>query len=168
MVYVEEPHMLSSFQRWALIYLHNIEDSRSVMQILKACCITAMDQNFEKKDVIEGLAKLEKMELIGKIPDFPNRAIDNTIIEKDLEVRYRSTADGIIYTKKMLKPVLNLVDKGGLEKIAQKLDTKTGSWIGKLINNAKDLTQQEIVQEIVKYGLGNIDGLSKLLAGLRS
>ena len=33
---------------------------------------------------------------------------------------------------------------------------------------SKDLTQQQIVQEIAKYRLGNIDGLSNLLERIRS
>jgi len=168
LVYAESPHLLSSFQRWALIYLHNKEDARSAMQILKDCCITAMDERFEKRDVTEGLTNLEKMGLISTIPDSFGELIEPRMQKGELSTKYTITADGIIYTKKMLKPILNLIDSGDVEKIAQKLDVKTNSWISKLIDSAKDLTQQQIVQEIAKYGLGNIDGLSQLLEIIRT
>ncbi|MCV0410700.1 hypothetical protein [Nitrosopumilus sp.] len=169
MVYADPPHLLSSFQRWALIYLHDKEESRSAMQILKDCCITAMDERFGKKDVTEGLYNLTKMELIKVVPKNLNDIIGaGSKPEGELSEKFNITADGIIYTKKMLKPILSLIDNGNIEKIAQKLDPKTDSWIKRLIDNAKNLSQQEIVQEIAKYGLGNIDGLSNLLEGLRN
>lgn len=139
------------------------------MKILKECCITAMDKFFEKKNVTEGLEELKKMGLVTQVTEsFQDMLITRNQSKGELEIEFKATADGIIYTKKMLKPILSLVENGGIEKIAQKLDPKTNSWTSKLIDRAKDLTQQEIVQEIAKFGLGNIEGLSKLLEGIRS
>lgn len=166
MVYVEPPHLLTSFQRWALLHLHEVQNGSTGFQILKECCITAMTDNFQKKDVVDGLTKLEKLELISKRPIFQT----DQMKDSELAGLYDITADGIIYTKKMLRPVLDLVGKeGNVEKIAQKLnDGKTKSWLLDLAKSAQKMTQQQVLETIIKYGLGNISGLSQLLVILNS
>lgn len=166
MAYQDSPHLLSPFQRWALLHLHNSETSSSVLSILKSCCITAMTDNFQKKDVTEGLARLERMGLIRKVQP-PSKGVAQD--EMDLSDLYSITADGVIYTKKMLRPVLELLaDPERTEKIAQKLtDGRTKSWLRSALKYSASTVQQQVLERIITYGLGNISGLGQLLEILR-
>lgn len=166
MIYAEPPHTLTPFQRWALLHLHNSETSSSGLSILKACCITAMTDNFQKKDVVEGLTRLEKMGLIRK-NQVTTRNPSQT--EPELSELYSITGDGVIYTKKMLKPILDILgDSERAEKIAQKLsDGKTKSWLRNILKSSAGMVQQQILERIIAYGLGNISGLAQLLDALR-
>ena len=166
MAYQDSPHLLSPFQRWALLHLHNSETSSSVLSILKSCCITAMTDNFQKKDVTEGLARLERMGLIRKAQP-PSKGVAQD--EMDLSDLYSITADGVIYTKKMLRPVLELLaDPERTEKIAQKLtDGRTKSWLRSALKYSASTVQQQVLERIITYGLGNISGLGQLLEILR-
>lgn len=124
-----------------------------------------MTDNFQKRDVIEGLARLEKMGLIRKSQNLPK----NLGQEGELSDHYSITGDGVIYTKKMLRPVLDLlVSLENTEKIAQKLsDGKTKSWLRVTAKSSAGLVQQEILERIISHGLGNIGGLGQLLEILR-
>lgn len=164
--YSEPPHMLTPFQRWTLLHLHNSEAGSTGLGILKACCITAMTENFQKKDAVEGLAKLEKMGLVSR----RQPAIRNPAhADPELSDSYFITADGVIYTKKMLKPVLDLLgDPERAEKMAQRLsDGKTKGWLRTMAKSTSGIIQQQILERIIVYGLGNISGLGQLLDLLR-
>lgn len=165
LVYADPPHTLSSFQKWALLHLHNSETGSSVLGILKACCITAMTDNFQKRDVTEGLARLEKMGLIRKCQNVSK----NTGQDGELSDHYSITGDGVIYTKKMLRLVLDLLaSSDNTEKIAQKIsDGKTKNWLRATSKSSAGLVQQEILERIIAYGLGNIGGLGQLLEIIR-
>lgn len=166
LVYVDPPHMLSSFQKWTLLQLNRSKSSQSGIEILKECCITAMDNNFQKKDAVTGLDKLEKMALIRKKR---TALLLSEVPDPELSGVYDITADGIIYTKRMLKPVLDLLDdEKNIEKIAQKLnDGRTKSWLIELGKSAKSSIQQTILEKIITFGLGNISGLTQLLLTLQ-
>jgi DNA-binding PadR family transcriptional regulator len=165
-VYIESPNLLTPFQRWALLHLHSSETSSSGLDILKACCITAMTDNFQKKDATEGLAKLEKMGLINKKQSMLKNSVQ---ADPELSDFYSITGEGVIYTKKMLKPVLDLLsDSEKVEKIAQKLtDGKTKSWLRNVLKSSASMVQQQVLERTIAYGLGNISGLSQLLDALR-
>ncbi len=125
-----------------------------------------MTDNFQKKDVIEGLARLEKMGLIRK----NQQAVKNPAqTDPELADLYSITGDGVIYTKKMLRPVLDILgDSEKSEKIAQKLiDGKTRSWLRSALKSSAGMVQQQILEKIIAYGLGNISGLRQLLEILR-
>ncbi len=166
MIYVESSGLLTSFQRWALLHLHESQNGSTGLQILKSCCITAMTDNFQKKDVVEGLTRLEKMELIQKRSQFSLEQAPDA----DLSCLYDITANGIIYTKRMLKPVLDLLSNdANAEKIAQKLNNgKTKTWLISFAKSSLKLTQQQVLEKIIGYGLGNISGLSQLLSVLQN
>lgn len=167
MVYVDLPHTLTSFQRWSLLHLHNVNGNNG-FNILKACCITAVTDNFQKKDVVDGLKKLEEMELITINP--PDNTQSDSRPDRELSGFYAITADGIIYTKKMLRPVLDLIiNEENVERIAQRLnDGKTKSWLVSFANKMTNATQQKVLDGIIDYGLGNISGLSQLLDTIRT
>lgn len=158
--------MLTPFQRWALLHLHNSETGSSGLSILKACCITAMTDNFQKKDVIEGLARLERMGLIRKCHTSIKESVQ---VDPELADYYSITGDGVIYTKKMLRPILDLLgDSEKAEKIAQKLtDSKTKSWVRIILKSSAGMIQQQIIEKIIAYGLGNISGLTQLMETIR-
>lgn len=125
-----------------------------------------MTDNFQKKDVTEGLARLEKMGLIKK----NHPSIKNTgQADPELADFYTITVEGVIYTKKMLRPVLDLLgDSEKAEKIAQRLtDSKTKSWIRIVLKSSAGMIQQQIIEKTIAYGLGNISGLTQLLDLLR-
>lgn len=166
MVFIEPVHVLTPFQRWALLHLHNSEASSSGLDILKSCCITAMTDNFQKRDAVDGLARLEKMGLIRKASSSHRNSVP---ADPELAELYMITGDGIIYTKKMLKPVLDMLsDTTKAEKIAQRLsDGKTKSWLHGLLKSSTSLVQQQILERIISFGLGNIMGLGQLLEVLR-
>lgn len=166
LVYTESAHVLTPFQKWTLLYLHNSESSSSGLSILRSCCITAMTDNFQKKDAIDGLIRLEKMGLIKKSQGTPKNSVQT---DQELSDLYSITGDGIIYTKKMLKPVLDLLGSSEkIEKIAQKLtDNKTRGWLRNVLKSSTSMVQQQIIERIISYGLENINGLSQLLEILR-
>lgn len=161
------PYLLTSFQRWALLYLHKKDEGDSGLSILKECCITAITDNFQKKDVVDGLRKLVDMGLIKEISKATH---DREYADYELAAKYIPTADGIIYTKKMLKPVLDLLVTGiNMEKIAQKLtDGKTRSWLREVAKSASNTVQQKVIEMIIQFGLGNIGGLTQLLDIIRN
>lgn len=166
MVFGDPPHMLSPFQKWALLHLHNAEAGISGMNILKACCITAMTDSFQKRDVTDGLGKLERMGLVRRSQQSPKNTSQGDGEMSDL---YTITVDGVIYTKKMLRPVLDLLaNPEGTERIAQKLaDGKAKSWLRSSMKISSSLLQQQILERIVAFGLGNISGLAQILDLLR-
>ncbi len=136
------------------------------MNVLKACCITAMTDGFQKRDVIEGLGKLERMGLIRRgQPALKNAAQ----ADSELSDFYFITVDGVIYTKRMLKPVLDLLSSPeNAERIAQKLaDGKTRSWLRSTIKTSSGIVQQQMLEKIIAYGLGNINGLGQVMDLLR-
>ena len=74
------------------------------MKILKECCITAMDKFFEKKNVTEGLEELKKMGLVTQVTEsFQDMLITRNQSKGELEIEFKATADGIIYTKKIIR-----------------------------------------------------------------
>lgn len=125
-----------------------------------------MTDNFQKKDAVEGLTRLEKMELIKKSQTILKNPAQT---DPELSDLYSITGDGVIYTKKMLKPVLDLLTESEkVEKIAQKLtDGRTRGWLRSFLKSSTSMVQQQILEKIIAYGLGNISGLSQLLEILR-
>jgi hypothetical protein len=161
-----QPHMLTPFQRWALLYLHKKDEGDSGLAILKECCITAMTDNFQKKDVVDGLQRLTEMGLIKQIQKV---AYEQEYADYELAIKYIPTADGIIYTKRMLKPVLELLVTGAnMEKVAHRLtDGKTKNWLREVGKSASNIVQQKVLEAIIQFGLGNIGGLTQLLETIR-
>ena len=100
------PGELTPFQRWVLLKFHQQQKTAfSVTDLITSCCVTAMDATFNKNTGLQDISQLEHADLIGLADRIDESA------ERDYGHFYLSTIDGIIYAKKMMKPILDAMNK---------------------------------------------------------
>jgi len=112
-----DPRDLSLFQKWVLLKFHqNQEPSIFDAHLITGCCITAMDEKFNK-DV--GRHELEQLAAWG----FIRQGETNQKFEEGFGKQYFSTIDGIIFAKKVMKPILDAMSKEEFAETIKQLDS---------------------------------------------
>jgi len=90
---------LSLFQKWVLLRFHQNQDSPIIdAHLITGCCITAMNEDFNKQTGLSELAALNTWGYIRNTGDLqPN-------FEEGFGQPYSSTIDGVIFAKKLMSP----------------------------------------------------------------
>jgi len=153
-----DPKELSLFQKWVLLRFHQSQNQALVdADLITGCCITAMDQKFNKDVGRNELAYLEKYGFIR----------EGEIVEKYEEgfgKQYFSTIDGVIFAKKIMKPILSAMNKEEFAETIKKLDSSEARLtMEQMFRDSKARPQQEILGRLADFGLRNISGFSKLV-----
>jgi len=161
MVSPEFQNHITPFQRWILLKFHqNPKQSITATDLITTCCITAMDDDFNKRDALTDILELENAELITRSDDFVEGAEG---VEREYGVIYASTIDGIIFAKKMMKPILDAMNKKEFESALQKLDDPQAlKFIETLYRDPNKTNQITRLYELAEYGLSNISAFGKL------
>jgi len=97
---------LTLFQKWVLLRFHQAQNTPIVdANLITGCCITAMNEDFNKQT---GLSELEALETWGYIRNTGNPQPN---FEEGFGQQFSSTIDGVIFAKKLMKPVLDAMKK---------------------------------------------------------
>lgn len=156
MVYAKSPDKLSPFQKWVILRFHqDPKNPITDVDLVTGCCITAMDASFKKEIALKDLQDLTNMQLIR---------IDNTYstVEPGFGAIHRSTIDGIIYAKQMMKPILDAMNKKDFETALQKLDSPEALQFLQRMFGSPGISQQQKLSELAGFGLGNINAFTKI------
>jgi hypothetical protein len=155
MVIVKAPGLLSPFQKWVILRFHQ-EPQNNITDVglVTGCCITAMDASFKKETALKDLEDLVLMQLIRA----SGRQQSDEI---GFGRTFHSTVDGIIYAKQMMKPILDAMNKKDFENTLQKLDNPEAlQFLQSLFRTGG--TQQDKLSQIANFGIGNINGFTKI------
>jgi hypothetical protein len=154
---------LTLFQRWALLHFHEYPNGKITgFDLLNECCITAIDDTFNRNTVVSGLNELAEMKLIEQRK--PELDIEKTD-DPDLKKTYHSTIDGIIYAKKMMKPIMGALNPEDFDRILQKMSGSQKSKVAleQIMHASVTKSQNGTIKSLAEFGLGNISSFTQLL-----
>jgi len=156
---IEKIRNLSLFQKWVLLRFHQDQRNHIVdAQLITGCCITAMNEDFNKQI---GLVELDALKTWGYIRSAGNPQAN---YEEGFGQPYSSTIDGIIFAKKLMKPVLDAMKKEDFVETIKKLETPEAiATMQNMFHESKTQPQQHILQKLSEFGLRNISGFNQLL-----
>lgn len=155
----EKIQVLSLFQKWVLLRFHQETVTPIVDALLiTGCCITAMNENFNKQT---GLHELAELSAWGYIRPTGN---PQSKFEEGFGQPYTSTIDGVIFAKKLMKPVLDAMKKDEFAETINKLETPEAiTTMQQMFHDSKSQPQQSILNRLANFGLQNISGFNQLL-----
>jgi len=150
---------LSLFQKWVLLRFHQSQDTPIVdAQLITGCCITAMNEDFNKQTGLSELAALVTWGYIRNTGDVQAN------FEEGFGQPYSSTIDGVIFAKKLMKPVLDAMKKAEFAETIKELETAEAmSTMQQMFHDSKTQPQQTILNKLAEFGLHNISGFNQLL-----
>jgi len=150
---------LSLFQKWVLLRFHQSQDSPIVdAHLITGCCITAMNEDFNKQTGLKELVELKSWGYIRHEGNLQPK------FEAGFGQPYSSTIDGVIFAKKLMKPVLDAMKKDEFAETIKKLETPEAiATMQQMFHDSKSQPQQTILNKLAEFGLHNISGFNQLL-----
>jgi len=117
-----------------------------------------MNEDFNKKTGLTELTELKSWGLIRSVE------VPLTRFEEGFGQQYSHTIDGVIFAKKLMKPILDAMKKQEFQETIKKLETAEAiSTMELMFRESKSQPQQEILNKLAEFGLRNISGFNQLL-----
>jgi len=149
---------LTLFQKWVVLRFHQSQRSEIPDEdLITGCCITAMNDDFNKETAKKELQQLEESEYI-------KAAGQKEGFESGFGQHYISTIDGVLFAKKIMKPILTAMNRSDFESAIKNLDSSEATYtMQKIFSDSKAQSQISILSRIADFGLQNMGAFSKLL-----
>lgn len=155
---------LTLFQKWVLLYFHQNQYTTSKSHFLATnCCISAMNTSFDTDTVVRELEELTKLGLINHKERLSNE-------KHTLDSEYASSVNGLIQAKKIMKPVLDTLDKEQFYKVMSKLEGgRSKIALEQIVQGIeRGESQSSLLSKFVNYALQHMTIFEKILDIIKS